>query len=557
MLSAVPSRSLGPFTAAQGTRHLHLAAIVDVIAKAEPDEVPGGLLSQHPDTAIVAAELVAGRTLRGQLKTGRMPPFKAVAWALRLVEALRVVHQKGGIHGAISPRSIVVEPAGRAIAPVLAQLVAPPIAGFCSPERLEGGGPTPEDDVWALHAVLYSAMTGVAPHDGDARALLASARSGTFRPLSSYGIEEPILQRILERGLFGEASRRVKHLSDVAAALDSWERGQDPGAPPARQGIGRLFIHCPEPFGGPVLEGSSLPDGEVLTTPEPLSEPDASVPGLGMAGPEPPGAGAHPGVRPDHSGRGHAPRSKRIRTAGWVALGAGSLVAAVVTLLVTGRERTNDGAAAPSIPELPAVNSGPASDGVAPAELSPAEMQAACIRSYFETGTPLDQHENFDFVCNEKDFRIAARRLFDLAYPRPEPKPRPAPSEPVAGGVVVRGEGDRHALGWFELPAAAVIRTTCCAGPEPVNLPQTAGLCQQLQAQVRLFAEASKKPVDLGAQERHFLDAVQCLYSTGTERPYVYQVLPTTVQRQAFQRFLSHAAESDAKRSKMKRNRHR
>src|SRR5688572_21774220 len=144
---------------ALGAKQRHLATLIDIVKDVEkgsfPDEVdlPAG-------AGAAVAEHVPGRTLRAVLEQGALHPAKAVAWALRLAEAVQVLHSAGAVHAAISPRSVIAEPEGRAIAPVLSQGIAPPLAAFCPPERLRGNAESSADDVWALCATLYTALTG-------------------------------------------------------------------------------------------------------------------------------------------------------------------------------------------------------------------------------------------------------------------------------------------------------------------------------------------------------------------------------------------------------------
>src|SRR6185295_79757 len=115
-------------------------------------------------------------------------------------------------------------------------VVAPPIGPFCPPERLKGVAEIAPDDVWALHAVLYTVLTKEPPYSAPTRdALLKQMLSGRPKPLSAFGIDEPVLQEILDRGLHYEKRVRVTELPELIASLDGWER--DPRAMPAKRQI--------------------------------------------------------------------------------------------------------------------------------------------------------------------------------------------------------------------------------------------------------------------------------------------------------------------------------
>src|SRR6201999_605370 len=130
---------------------------------------------------------------------------------------------------------VVAVPEGRAIAPVLSQLVAAPVGPYCPPERLKGSAESGPDDVWAVHAALYTALTRQAPYRAPTRdALLKQMLSAKPKPLAAFGIDEPALQEILDRGLAYEKRVRVTEITELVQTLDGWER--DPrNMPPKRQ----------------------------------------------------------------------------------------------------------------------------------------------------------------------------------------------------------------------------------------------------------------------------------------------------------------------------------
>jgi hypothetical protein len=562
LCAVVPGQPLAALEAVRGEKHLHLAAVLDVVRDPEAAALPPNLRMPQGG-AVAVVELVPGQTLRGALKRGKIHPFKAVAWVLRLADALGTLHKQGSVHGSISPRSVVVEPVGRAIAPVLAQLVAPPLAAFCSPERLAGGGPCQEDDVWALHALLYAALMGSVPFAGNGDELASNIRRGLSRQLAEQGIDEPALERLLQQGLAADPSQRTSDLESLAAALDAWERGKEPLPPaPRPPRSSEAGPHVVELFFDdgmlPDDDGVEGPHGEVHapvvppgaaplapTPPAPEAQPVVALPVPRDAGPVPPVQTAPLAVaavpRPALKPEGGVNKL-------YLALGAGALlVAAVVTGVVL-----SSGSSDPAQPETPSAEA-PAetADEPAPAPAAPepskTEQVALCVKTYFADRNVAET--NFDFVCGNEDFREVSTRVFQAVTPKRDPT---AKREDEASGIVVTGTGSLGDLGWFELAATAIMRTTCCRGAQPVTLPQTSGWCQQLQGEVRGIAEASKKPVDLSPYARKFEDAVLCLYATGTKRPYRYEGAPNAQHTQAFQRFLKAAAESEAQRSRMK-----
>src|SRR5450432_678974 len=272
VVAVADSGRLTTLDSARGVKHRHLTGLIEVVRDVDLSSLPSGK-PLPAGFGVAIAEFVPGKTLHNELAAGGMNPSKAVAWILRLADAVQALHSAGAVHAALSPRSVIAVPEGRAIAPVLSQLVAPGIGAFCPPERLKGSGEAAPDDVWALHATLYAALTRQAPFNAPSRdALLKQMLSGRPKPLSAFGIDEPALQEIVERGLAYEKRVRVTELAEFVQTLDGWER--DPRAMPAKRQVPprpapRSLMDIVGATGlgkdrddGIVIDGSALPDDE-------------------------------------------------------------------------------------------------------------------------------------------------------------------------------------------------------------------------------------------------------------------------------------------------------
>jgi serine/threonine protein kinase len=203
-----------------GLRHANLAAIVEVVDEPEPSAVPGG---GSAGSVVVVAEHVGGKTLHQHMKSQRLTPAEAVTLWIRLCRGVAALHASGGAHGAISPRSIVLEPGYQRAAPTLTQLLAPTSGAYCAPERLQGRGPSSADDTWALHATLFAALTGTPPFRGDTKdQLLASIASGQQHKLTEQGIKDETLEELLTLGLTANLSRRRQTVDQLIEALERW-----------------------------------------------------------------------------------------------------------------------------------------------------------------------------------------------------------------------------------------------------------------------------------------------------------------------------------------------
>lgn len=203
-----------------GLRHPNLAAIVEVVDQPEPDAVPGG---GPAGSVVVVAEHVTGKTLHQHMKAQRLTAAEAVTLWIRLCRGVAALHASGGAHGAISPRSIVLEPGYQRAAPTLTQLLAPTSGAYCAPERLQGRGPSSADDTWALHATLFAALTGTPPFRGDTKdQLLASIASGQMHKLSELGVKDESLEELLTLGLTANLSRRRQSVDQLIEGLERW-----------------------------------------------------------------------------------------------------------------------------------------------------------------------------------------------------------------------------------------------------------------------------------------------------------------------------------------------
>jgi len=568
---------LATLESAKGVKNRHLASVIEVVRDVDSQSIPDGVVIPTAG-GVAVAEYMPGTSLRGQLEAGALNASKAVAWTLRLAESVQALHQAGGVHGAISLRSVVAEPEGRKIAPVLSQLLAQPVGAFCPPERLRGSVETSADDVWALHAVLFAMLTREAPFKGAARdALLKAMLSGRPKLLSAFGVDEPVLDEILMRGLVGEKRLRVTDLPELVQALDAWERDRTVMPPkrtamprPASRGladiVGGTALGAARDD-GVVIDDNQLPDDEgteLRAVAPPLGAlpegPNAALPHVapGAAPAIAVGSAAAPTAAAPAVGVGGKPISKRVsinpfekKKQIWPLLVLAALGGGVGVYLAVAPEpappKPVAEAAAIAVPVPP-----PTTAKSAKKRLSGAEDRDACVVAYFPDGA-FQGTPNFEFVCSDKDFREIATSLNQMVS-------APVAEAGVGGGAAAIDAGppvdalkaDAGAKGsgldWYELPATAIIRRHCCAAAAPLTLPESAGWCEQLQSAVRRVADDSSKAVDLAPAARDFDKAVNCLFANKIARPYVYDKPPTDLNRAAFQQFLGRAAVSDARR---------
>jgi hypothetical protein len=287
--------------------HPHLVRLLDVVRH----EVRGA----PPEVALVL-ELLAGGSLAALLaRRGRLRPGEVVTTVAPVAAALAHAHERGVVHGDLSPGNVVFTAEGR---PVLTDLGTARLVGdtaraevtpaYVDPVVARGGAPGPASDVFGVAAAAFHALTGIAPWNAaDPRGTLAVAAAGELPDLALLAPEAPEeLLRVIRRGLSAEPHARG---SAAAFALD-------------------LRHACrPEPVR---LPATGVPDAELgLTGRGPRTELTHQVPGLRPRA-------AH--AAPSHAGRPARARAwllSRVPVLGEQGLGS-ALVGAVRRVAVLG-----------------------------------------------------------------------------------------------------------------------------------------------------------------------------------------------------------------------------
>lgn len=576
---------------ARGAMHRHLAGILAVV-ESPPSAAFAGLCNAAPVGPAVVAELVRGRSLEQVVGGEPVPMDRAVAWSIRILEALQVLHQHHSVHGAVTAHAIVAEPRGRAIPPVLSCLVAPPLFAYASRERLAGAGPSEADDLWAVGLLLLRMLGGklAGTESGQSNVGVELARLSTsLFGAAPFGRE---LETILQCALADDPSYRPNSAGAFLELLDGWERriplAEIPtyatAKPPA------LSVSQPQPVAWDRLQPEfqdgcarlqavldaaenlrSVPPGvlERVVPPPSRSGVEASERAI-VASPQRPKADPVRRRMPSITLELASFRKQsKPRPGKWLLvlllLGAIAAASTYVFTQFSGRLAVSPaGSVAQSfLPSRSADTERP--------RLTARQEQAACIHSYFRPNS-LVERADLDFVCSEEDLLIVNRRLHDELTVEPGLSvPNTNASVPSTAAVAeataqkgMAGQGNSEApymiirsgaagkgwqLGWYELVATGIIRQNCCREAAPIRLPETTGWCQQLQTVVRRIAAESVKVGDISPGVRAFDEAITCLLAQGRHLSYPYKTAPTSAQKSAFQQFLKHAAEVDARRT--------
>ncbi|HEU5439316.1 MAG TPA: hypothetical protein VFU88_08510 [Ktedonobacterales bacterium] len=181
----------------------------------------------------VVYELPSGDLLLDRLQRSRGPLDEkaAIGITLQLLDALDAYERQRPqfVHGNISPANIVLRPGGQlaliGFSPTalmhpggrVEQGAAGGVGGYAAPEQLRGQL-SPRSDLFSVCAVLYHAVTGVAPSPRS-RGVFAPARQQN--PNVSLELEE-----LLSQGLRMASGQRFQSARELRRALEPLARGQ-------------------------------------------------------------------------------------------------------------------------------------------------------------------------------------------------------------------------------------------------------------------------------------------------------------------------------------------
>jgi len=195
----------------------------------------------------IAMELLHGESLAGTIKRrGRVSPVRAVQTLLPIADALLSAHERGVVHRDLKPDNIFLSRgAGSGLEPKVLdfgiakfdQKLTPNLTSagtvlgspaYMSPEQARGETDVDgRTDVWALCVVLYEAITGLLPFDGENyNALLYAILEGQPKSFGELGINEPLLWSIILRGLEKDRARRCADMFELGRALAAWLLGR-------------------------------------------------------------------------------------------------------------------------------------------------------------------------------------------------------------------------------------------------------------------------------------------------------------------------------------------
>ena len=223
----------------------------------------------------VVMERLSGRTLRDELSDGPLPAERVRDVGLQVLRALAAAHDLGIVHRDVKPGNVLDAGMGTwkvadfGIAKWVhadetltgtGELLGSP--SYLAPERIEGQQAGPASDLYAVGVLLYEALCGRKPFEGDDPFSLATAiRDGAFEPPASVVPDaDPGIVAVIERAMRLDPAERYESAEAMAAALlgEEAERTDETTATIA----------------APVT--APLPRSERESDPEPVAESDGN-----------------------------------------------------------------------------------------------------------------------------------------------------------------------------------------------------------------------------------------------------------------------------------------
>ena len=196
------------------------------------------------DSYFIAMEYVDGPSLKDLVKGG-MGIQDAIDFTRQILNAARFAHRKGIIHRDLKPQNVLIDDEGRARvadfgiarggenSDITATGSVMGTAQYLSPEQAQGKPTTPRSDIYSIGVILYEALTGRVPFEGDSAVAVALKQvSETPRRPSAINPKiPPALDAVVMRALAKDPEARFKDADAFLRALDAAEKAPDKPRP--------------------------------------------------------------------------------------------------------------------------------------------------------------------------------------------------------------------------------------------------------------------------------------------------------------------------------------
>jgi len=211
--------------AAAGLQHPNIVAVFD--------------RGEWEGTFYIAMQYVEGPTLKQLIDSG-ITLEQAVAVTRQVLQAAGYAHRQGIVHRDLKPQNVIVDPEGKAVvtdfgiarAGVSEITQTGSVMGtphYLSPEQAQGFDVTAVSDLYSIGVMLYEALTGRVPFEGESAVAVAMKQVSQMpqRPSSIQPRVSPALDAVVMRALEKDPGQRFQSADAFIAALDQAMR--EPG----------------------------------------------------------------------------------------------------------------------------------------------------------------------------------------------------------------------------------------------------------------------------------------------------------------------------------------
>jgi serine/threonine-protein kinase len=198
--------------------------------------------------AYMAMEFLEGSELKDMIASGNLPPSDQIVDIIsQVADGLWFAHQQDIVHRDVKPSNIMVLKGGiakitdfgiarlpnSAVKTMTGLILGSP--RYMSPEQVIGKTIDARSDIFSLGVVLYEALTGIAPFDGDnVNAIMYATVNTTPPPPSSHnrGLP-PMLDLIAAKAMAKLLEDRYQSIKELADDLREVRRQMDATRPAA------------------------------------------------------------------------------------------------------------------------------------------------------------------------------------------------------------------------------------------------------------------------------------------------------------------------------------
>ena len=180
----------------------------------------------------IAMRYVEGPTLKVLIERG-LTPEQAAALVRQVLEGARFAHRNGIVHRDLKPQNVIVDEEGKAVvtdfgiarAGVSEITQTGSVMGtpqYLSPEQAQGFEVTPVSDLYSIGVILYEALSGRVPFEGESAVAVAMKQVSEVpqRPSSINPQVWPALDAVVMRALEKDPGQRFQSADAFIAALD-------------------------------------------------------------------------------------------------------------------------------------------------------------------------------------------------------------------------------------------------------------------------------------------------------------------------------------------------